>query len=104
MSDRPKTFKFDDELIEELRQEKDIDACGVGSDCRDECCPCYLLGRDGMPIDVGQDSDGRWFVCLPGPGPVTASSTHDTLEEAVRAAQSGLLTAARHLGASAPAD
>jgi hypothetical protein len=85
-----KPFQFDDELLEALRYNRDLDACGVLPDCREECCPCFLLGRNGRPIDIITDEHGRYGFYIFGTSPDVVS-WHDTLEEAVRSNQAALI-------------
>lgn len=83
-SDRP--FKFDEELIEELRCERDDDCCGVGSNCKEERCPCYLLVGNGERLDICQSADGlRCGFFEPRSEPLEVHSWHGSLEDAVRA-------------------
>jgi hypothetical protein len=79
-------FRFDDELIESLDANKDLDACGVLAECKDETCPCALLGRDGRYLQAWC-TGGLWFACI---GPMENASDDSgcaDLGDAVRAAQ-----------------
>lgn len=83
-------FEFDDVLIQRLLGNKDEDACGVLSECRNERCPCALLGRDGEFLQTWHRED-RWVACIGGREDAADAPAFADLGDAVRAAQAAYL-------------
>jgi hypothetical protein len=83
MEQASRPFRFPYELIEELEHNREWDMCGVLTECREDVCPCYQLGRNGHPIDI---DGGPEFGFYEDP----ERRRFKTLTEAVEANQSYL--------------